>query len=121
MKKMGQKGVISYVLVFAVLFIALGFIFAILYPGLQQFHIALWSANGYILDTSNDLTNNIQDTQLKTAFSSSIQSQKDAITTNTDILGFLSQYAWFFIALIIFVIIFLKIRENVEVNTNIYG
>lgn len=113
----GQRGFISYALIFLVGFLLLTGIFAILFPSVQTFHIQMWGASEDIIsDNSTYINRNIDDAAVKASFNEVVDAQADNVTTNVEVLGFLNQYAWFFIIIMIMLAIYLQVRIVTEVN-----
>lgn len=117
--KMGEKGVVTISIIFIISFVILTLFFGVLIPAMQNFNIKIWSTNDTILESSDEASEKIKDSELKTAFNNSIQSQKDASTTNVEFLGFLNQYAWFFISVITLLTLFVIQRSIVETQAGI--
>lgn len=102
------------------LFVVLSIVFAVGIPMLQLINIKSWASSSVLIEQSRDAAQDIADPQVSAGITAVLQSQLDALQTNVETLGFFNQYAWFFIGIVIFVVIFLFIREQKEIE-GVYG
>lgn len=111
---LGNRGSLSYALLFFFLFVLLVLIFAIIIPTMQLINTQSFVLSDKIITDANRLVNDIQDANAKAAIQATFASQKSSIQTNIDILGLLATYSWAIISLLLLVTIFLAERQRVE-------
>lgn len=113
-RRRAKKGVVGYFMVFVTLSVFLLFLFAFATPFLIQLDTAFYTAGESILDGTGEWINQINDTTVKDQIQSTINSGKQSIPDQIDILGFFFQYAWAVIILVILFVIFMYTRQTVE-------
>jgi len=91
-------------------------VFAIGMPFLQSINVHVWQAGESIVLNSEQVVAKMQDQNVANAAQSAINAQKANFSTNIEITGFMNQWAWLFIALIIFIVIFIQIRQEKELD-----
>lgn len=85
-------------------------------PLLQGVNLRVWQSSESIVLSNEQIIQRMHDGNVANAAQAAIDAQKANFTTNVEITGFMNQYAWVFIALILFIVIFLKIREEKELE-----
>jgi len=119
---MNNKGSVTLSTVFAVLVIITLIMFAFLIPLLQKFTTHIYVAGDSIIVDSNAIAAQISDAEIREAFQDSFNAQSEATVTNIEILGFVYQYSWAIILLIVAFVLFMIARQQVETQGGgIYG
>lgn len=111
---MGERGVFSYVFVFAMIIVVLGFFFVVAIPIIQSMQATSYSISQPVLTDTNDTIAALNAGTIKTGATQAINNQQAAAATNFEILSFLSQWGWFFILIVFAVAYLLNARRNVE-------
>jgi len=111
---MNERGVFSYVFIFAIIIVILGFLFVIAIPIVQNMMSKSFEVSEDLLADTNTNINALGAGTIKTQTMATINAQQDASATNFEILGFLQQYGWFFILLVFGLYYLLAARRNVE-------
>lgn len=111
---MNSRGNISFVLVFALLSVAIIFMFAFLSPTLQVFTTKIYGVGEPLLEDANTTALTFNDATIKNTVQSSLQASKDTTATQIEVLNFFYQYAWLFVIGLVSLILLLFSRFLVE-------
>lgn len=117
LRKFNEKGSTTLFLVFVYLFVILAFLFGIIMPLLQTFNVQVFQGGEQIMIQGIASANQIQDTNVRNALLGVFNAEKDAVVTNTQVTGVFVQYAWFMIAGIILLVLFVQARRQVETQS----
>lgn len=109
-----ERGVFSFVFVFAIIIIILAFFFVVAIPIVQQMQAQSFVIGEPVLEDTNALIATLNNGVVKTQAQSAINEQQNASATNFEILSFLSQWAWVFILIVLAMAYLLTTRRNVE-------
>lgn len=117
---MNERGVFTFVLILFLIIAMLIFIFALIAPLFQGMTTNFFVASQPTLQDANLAAAQITDSAVKAHVQGTFAGQYNAVETNIDILGFLHQFSWAIIAIVITIILFLKARTNVEAQGSGY-
>ena len=113
-KFLNQRGVFSYWLVFIVLAIILLALFAFTIPLLQTIDAEFYKAAGPLMDKQQLVIDGISDANVKASMQANLDSQRQSIPNQIEVLSVFFQYGWLIIILVVVAVIFLLSRRNVE-------
>lgn len=111
---MGEKGIFSYIFVYAIILVLLGFLFVVAIPSVQKMQVHSYVISEDLLDDTNVLANSLGPGTIKNSAVTAINDQQDASATQFEILSFLSQWGWVFILMTFALAYLLTARRNVE-------
>lgn len=112
----GQKGALSFAILFVLMFTFLVLFLAIVSPALERIAIEQYAIGDQLLEDTNASIQSISDTGVRNSFNNAIAAQRAAATSNVDIISLIATYGWIVIIIGLFLIVFLAVRENVEVQ-----
>ena len=102
-----NKGIIGMFLIFVFLSVILIFLFGFGIPMLIEFNTNMYNAGVDVIN-STDISNLPQDAQ------DVINSAKDSVPQQINILSFFWKYSWVIVMLIVIFILFMKSRKEIE-------
>lgn len=113
---MNQEGNLSFALLFVAFFVAAIVLFALFIPMLLDINTQFYERARTFTEQAEDAANEIEDENTRTAILDSVQSADDAFQTNIDFFAMLIQYSWLIVGILLFLIVFVLVRQNVEVG-----
>lgn len=112
-KKSKKANVTNFVL-FIMFAVVLTLIAALFVPMSINFTTQMFAAGDNIINQTSYVLNGISDSAMKNQINQSIQNAQQATADNVSITSALYQYAWIFIILVLFLVIFVATRRQVE-------
>ncbi len=112
--KMGERGSVSYFVVFIVLVIILSFLFGVAIPFLQVFTVEIYGATDDLVDKAVDAAQNIEDVNARATIVDSLEVQETSLQEHQAIYGSFIQYSVFIVIFIIMLVLFMASRRDVE-------
>lgn len=113
-KRLNEKGVFSFYLIWLVMLVILIILFAFTVPVALNISSKMYTAGESQIDKALESINKVQDANVKTSLTNLVTDAKDAQITNVDIMSNLIMYSPFIIMGLIAAIIFLAARQSVE-------
>lgn len=114
MKRMNQKGTISFFFIFVFLAIIFVFLFAVITPMLIQITTTMYASSETMLDNAYTKANTLTDASIKAEMTSAIDSARDTMPTQVAVLSEFYKYGFIIIIFITLLILFLLTRQTVE-------
>jgi len=111
---LGEKGSISYFIVFVFLAFILLVLFVFITPVLIKFNTELYAAGEDILLDANSTASSLSNAQVRGQLQDSLTAASGSIPTQIDVLSNFFQYAWILIIVIIVLALYMFTRETVE-------
>jgi hypothetical protein len=114
-----KKGAVGFFLVFIFFALMLSFLFAFAIPMLIDINTHLYTAGEIALVDAAEWTENIDDAAVKAQIQDTLDSGKDSIPDQIEILGFFYQYSWLVIIVAVLFVVFMYTRMTVETSAGI--
>jgi hypothetical protein len=112
-----KKGATAFFLVFVFLAVILTFLFAFATPLLIDINTAFYAGGEIALEDAETWLDEIQDQDVKDQLEDTIDSSRDSLPEQIEILGFFYQYGWAIIIIVTLFVIFMMTRTTVETET----
>jgi predicted PurR-regulated permease PerM len=116
-EKKQKKGVVPFFMVFVFLSVVLVFLFAFATPLLIDIQTGMYNAAEIALDDADNWASQINDADVKTQIETTLDTSRDSIPDQIEIMGFFFQYSWVIIILVVLFVIFMMTRTTVERET----
>lgn len=109
-----RKGVVGYFMVFVFLAVVLVVLFGVATPMLIDISAALYRAGEPALDDAQNWIDQIENATVKDQIQDALDSSRDSLPQQIDILAFFYQYGWVIIIVVTLFVIFMATRVQVE-------
>lgn len=119
-RKKKKKGVVAYFMVFVFMAIILVFLFGFAIPMLMDMQVGLYAGGEIALDDAYNWLDKINDTTVKTQIQNTLDSSKNSIPDQNEVLGFFFQYSWIIIIVVVLFVVFMFTRTTVETDRSQY-
>lgn len=113
-KKLGQRGQISFFMVWVLIIIVFLLFFGFMVPFAINFNASLAQSTNTIMADANQSAYDVNTLSVRTELLSSINNAQNGLTESTDNLSAYLQYSWVLLSIIITLIFFVITRQNVE-------